>query len=356
MARVTIPLIPLHQLTPGQYADFFVVLATKRKGTTREGKPYYSCQFRDARRAAAAMIWGDSPWFEACEREWLEGQFYKLRAVYSEHERYGPQVELHNIRVVNGVDKEEGFDPAQIVESSRQDSDALFNELIQLVDGQIKDEPLGRLALALLRRFEDPIKELPASERTFYPFRGGWLEHVCSVTKTCLMLADHYVAKHPELSPPLNRDLVVAGAVLHDLGRVIELNDGAAQVAQGVAQVAQGVVGAGQGTPQPTVPGKLFGHVLLGRDLVRDAAREIEGLNPELVQLLEHMILSHLTLPEWGSPRLPLIPEVLILHHADDLDAKMEMYARCLSRDATPGPFTARDPILNKPLLKRRSV
>jgi 3'-5' exoribonuclease len=95
---------------------------------------------------------------------------------------------------------------------------------------------------------------------------------------------------------------------------------------------------------------------MLGRDLVRDAAREQGDVNAELVQMLEHVIVAHLTLPEWGSLRLPLIPEVLILHHADDLDAKLEMYARCLSRDTAPGPFTDRDPVLNRQLLKGRSV
>ena len=90
--------------------------------------------------------------------------------------------------------------------------------------------------------------------------------------------------------------------------------------------------------------GRLFGHLFLGRDLVRDAAREQGDVNPELLRLLEHLIVTHLNLPEWGSPRLPLIPEVLILHHADDLDAKMEMYVRCLTRRPGAGPFTERDP------------
>src|SRR5262249_37256070 len=141
----------------------------------------------------------------------------------------------------------------------------------------------------------------------------------------------------PELRPPLNRDLVVAGAVLHDIGRVAELNEDPV-------------------VPQPTVPGRLFGHLFLGRDLVRDAAREQGDVNPDLVQLLEHLVVTHLALPEWGSPRLPLIPEALILHHADDLDAKMEVYVRCLRNDQAAGPFTDRDPLLNRHLYKGRNV
>ena len=152
----------------------------------------------------------------------------------------------------------------------------------------------------------------------------------------CLVLADKYIAHYRELTPPLNRDLVIAGAVLHDLGRAAELDDAV--------------------PAHPTVPGRLLGHLFLGRDLVRDAAREQGDVNPELVQLLEHLIVSHLNLPEWGSPRLPLIPESLILHHADDLDAKLEMYARCLTRDTAAGPFTARDPVLGRQLYKGRTV
>jgi 3'-5' exoribonuclease len=100
----------------------------------------------------------------------------------------------------------------------------------------------------------------------------------------------------------------------------------------------------------------LFGHLLLGRDLVRDAARAQGDVNPELLRLLEHVLLSYLALPEWGSPRLPLVPEALILHHADDLDAKLEMYVRCLTRDRAEGPLTDRDPVLNRQLFKGRGV
>ncbi len=337
MSRPKIPVLPLHALTPGQFADCFVQLVERAKGATREGKPFYSCRFRDGKRTVSSMIWADGPWYEACERDWRERQFYKVRALYSEHERYGPQIEIHNLRPVAEEDKKEGFDPSQMVESSRFNSEALFRELVQLVEKEIQDVPLRRLVQTLLEKFATTLKELPATEKQFYPFRGGWIEHTLSVARTCIMLADHYLAHYSQLQPPLNRDLVVAAAALHDIGRVAELGqDGAA--------------------PQPTIPGRLFGHLLLGRDLVRDTARELGDVNPELVQLLEHLVLTHLALPEWGSPRLPLIPECLILHHADDLDAKLEMYVRCLSRDQNSGPFTARDPILGRPLLKQRTV
>ena len=114
------------------------------------------------------------------------------------------------------------------------------------------------------------------------------------MTRSAVQLAERYAAHYTELKPPLNRDLVAAGAILHDIGRVLEFGDEAA-------------------APSVTVPGRLAGHLLLGRDLVRDAARELGDVNPELVQILEHIVLTHLGLPEWGSPRLPLVPECA--HH-----------------------------------------
>ena len=215
----------------------------------------------------------------------------------------------------------------------------MFAELRALAEAEVADEPLRTLVLRLLDEHADALKALPAHPRAYFPFPGGWLEHTLSVSRSALMLADRYIAHYPELTPPLNRDLIAAGAVLHEIGRVSEL-----------------VVGEPGLPAEPTIPGHLLGHHFLGRDLVRDAARELPDLNPELGLLLEHVIVTHLTRPEWGSPRLPAIPEVLILHHADDLDAKLEMYARCLTRDTADGPFTDADPVLKKPLLKQRSV
>jgi 3'-5' exoribonuclease len=337
VARPKPTLARLSELVPGQHADFFALLADKTRGLTRDNKPFYTCRFRDARRTATVMVWADAPQFEACERDWQPSQFYKLRATFGEHERYGPQLDLEMIRPVTEADHADGFDPAQFVERSRFDPEVMFAELKSLAEAHVADQPLRRLVLTLLERHAEAFKRRPASQGKFYPFVGGLLEHTLSVTRSCLALADRYASYYSELRPPLNRDVIVAGAILHDVGRVVEFGEDVQ-------------------TAQPTIPGRLFGHLFLGRDLVRDAARELGDVNPELLQLLEHVIVSHLNLPEWGSPRQPLIPEVLIVHHADDLDAKLEMYARCLSRDQAVGPFTDRDPVLNRQLFKGRSV
>ena len=336
MPKTKPPILRFHELEPGQTADFFALLAERIRSATRDGKPFFNCRFRDARRTASYMVWSDNGLFESCRDDWKEGQCFKIRATFGEHERYGPQIDIHAIRPVKDEDRADGFDPGEFVASTRFDSEAMFAELRELAEKEIADEPLRKLVLSLLDQHSERLKALPATIRHFHPFRGGWLEHTLSVAKNCLLIADRYRAHYPELNPPLNRDLLLAGAILHDIGRVAEFDDG--------------------NPPQPTIIGRLAGHLFLGRDLVRGAARDVPDLNSELLQLLEHLIITHLNLPEWGSPRLPLIPESLILHHVDDMDAKLEMYIRCLTNDRSDGPFTDRDPVLNRQLYKGRTV
>lgn len=337
MARPKPVLARLHELTPGQHADFFALLAERNKSATRDGKPFYTCRFRDLKRTVGFMVWADGGFYDQCESDWKVGQFFKIRGTFGEHDRYGLQIDVQQIRLAADADRADGFDPAEFVEGSRFDAEAMLAELKAEVETHIADEPLRRLVLTILERHAEPLKRLPATQRHFYPFPGGLLEHTLSVTRSCIDLAERYAARYPDLKPPLNRDLVAAGAVLHDIGRVLELTDDLLDVRR-------------------TGPGGLLGHLFLGQNLVRDTARELGDVNPELVLLLEHLVISHLNHPEWGSPRLPLLPECLILHHADDLDAKLEMYARCLTKDKTDGPFTDRDPALGRQLFKGRSV
>jgi 3'-5' exoribonuclease len=349
MPRSKPSLTRVSELASGQLADFFALLSERSKRETRDGKPFYSCRFRDSRRTATFMVWADGGWFETCERDWREGQFFKIRGLYGEHDKYGPQIDIHNIRLVSETDRADGFNPADFIDRTRRDPEAMFLELRGLAEKHIADKQLQRLVVTLLDRHADALKQLPATTRHFYPYPGGLLEHTLSVTHTCLLLAEKYTADLFS-SPPLgegkgggqtalNKDLVVAGAILHDIGRVLEFTS--PEEGSGLAA-------------QRTVPGHLVGPLFLGRDLVRDTARELGDVNPELLQLLEHLIVAHLNLLERDSPRQPMVPECLILHHADALDAYMEMYARCLAKDNEPGPFTTRDPILGRRLYKGR--
>lgn len=326
------PLVRLSDLAPDQLGDFFAMLSERTRGQRKDGKPYYTCRFRDARRTASFMVWSDGSWFETCDKKWREGQFFKIRAKYGEHPSYGPQLDIANIRPATEADHADGFQPLDFVEKSNYDVVAMYKELLSIAESHIADEALRRLVLAVLSRHAERLKYLPATTKHFYPFAGGLIEHILSVTHTCILLLDKY-ATHYQEGPRLNRDLVIAGAMLHDVGRCLEYEGDVAHV-------------------QRSVPGQLLGHLFLGRDTVRDTARELGDVDPETMQLLEHIIVTHLALPEWGSPRLPVIPECLIIHHADDLDAKLEMYMRCLRKDTDAGPFTVRDPILGRQLFK----
>ena len=335
-----LPLVKLGEMKPNELADCFAQLAEKTHRSTRDGKPFYSCRFRDPRRTASIMVWADSELFEECQTQWQVGQYFKIRGTFSEHPKYGSQIDAEQVRPVGENDRsEDGFTELDFMERSRFDPAAMLAELDALVVAEIGDEPLRGLVQKLLHAHAAALKLLPASARHYYPFAGGWLEHTLNVARNCVWLSAGYAKQFPDLRPALNRDLVIAGAVLHDIGRVKELGTGL------------------PGQPvRPGVTGELFGHLFLAYDMIRAAARDVPELNPELLELLLHVVVTHLRIPEWGSPRLPCIPEVLIVHHADDLDAKFEMYARCLTKDMSEGPFTERDPVLGRPLLKQRTV
>ncbi|MSR52407.1 MAG: HD domain-containing protein [Gemmataceae bacterium] len=333
-------IVRLSDLKKGERGTFFVQLADKAKGATHKGNPFFACKFRDLRRTATYMVWGDGPHYATCATDWQPGQFFKMHAAFNEHEKYGGQLEVLKIRPTEDRDAVDGFDPKELVEQARREPDEVLKDLRAFIEATIGDEPLKKLTLGILEVHAEKLKPLPASDRRFYPYPGGWLEHVESVSRNAVWLAQQYRDRFLKLKPPINVDLVASGAVLHDIGRVLEFAPSTTLLEP----------------VEYSIDGRLFGHLFLGRDLVRDAAKAQGDVNPELLRLLEHIIITHLRHPEWGSPKLPMIPEVLILHHADDLDAKMEMYTRCLIRDASDGPFTERDPMLGQTLLKRREV
>ena len=326
-------MVRLSQLQPGQSGDCYALLVAKERGKTREGKPYYRVSFRDSERTATAMIWNDSTWFAQCDEEWKEEEFYKLRCVYTETQ-YGPQIEIDLIREVTPDDQSQGFDMRDFCPATKFDVEEMFAELVALATEHISETALGRLVLEILDEHKEEIKHTSAAARYHHAFQGGYLEHTLSVTRTAVYFADKYGDYYPDLNPPLSKSLVVAGAVLHDIGKIQELEC------------------RPQGT-RYTAHGRLIGHILLGRDLVREKAAEIPDLEPETQLRLEHIIVSHQNLPEWGSPIAPHTPEALLVHFADDLDAKFHEIAVSLREESTTDEeFTSRDNALRRRIFR----
>src|SRR3954470_967321 len=98
MSRGKPPIMPLSAMESGQWGDCFVLLTERKTGKAANGKPFFTCRFRDAARVATYMVWGDGPHYADCEQRWQVGRCYKLRCVYGEHEKYGPQVEVQQVR------------------------------------------------------------------------------------------------------------------------------------------------------------------------------------------------------------------------------------------------------------------
>jgi 3'-5' exoribonuclease len=318
-------IVPLAELAEGQEADFFALLSDKQELATRDGKPYYRVAFRDAKREVGFPIWSDSPLAADCRERWKTGQFYKLRAVLR-RSNFGLQLEIRKIRPVEEGDSEAGFDPRMCLPTSRFDPHAMLAELQTTAKERIADAALRQLVLDILDAHAEPLLGLPAAKRHHHAFLGGWLEHVLNVTRTCSFLADQYAKLYADMVPPLDTDVVIAAAELHDIGKLREL-------------------AVGPGGAEYTAAGSLIGHVLQGRDIVREmaAGREVD---PEKLLRLEHAIIAHQRLPEWGAPKPPMTPEALIVHYADDLDAKLQMMVTALNDDTTEGPVTSRRNIL----------
>ena len=173
---------------------------------------------------------------------------------------------------------------------------------------------------------------LPAATHNHHAYVGGYLEHVLSVTKTALYFAEKYGEYYAEMRPPLSKDLVVAGAILHDIGKLREIEET--------------TTGA-----EYTDSGNLIGHILQGRDIVREAAagRNLPG---DTLLRLEHIIVAHQRLPEWGSPKPPMTPEALLVHFADDADAKMNMMAAVIRDDTSGQNVTSKKNLLYQKVYK----
>lgn len=308
----------LSELQHGQSADFFAQLFRKDAATTRQGRPFFNVQFRDNRRQASSKIWEGSPHELACRDQWKVGHFYKIRGTFQET-AYGSQIEILRIRVVEDADAESGFDPLLCQPVAENNSAEMFDHLLDLVDREITTPELKKLVTAIFEQNRERLEALPGAVHHHHAYAGGFLEHVYSVSRNVLYLIDTYRGHHASLRDNLTRQLAVAGSLLHDIGKLSELD-------------------AEAGNTAYTTAGELIGHIALGRDIVRDMAKQLEIEAPWLIRL-EHLVLSHQGSPQHGSPKQPMTWEANLVFWADELDGNIYRLAQTFEQSETNDPI-----------------
>jgi len=309
------------ELRHGQIADFFAQLIQKESVLKRDGRPYFSLVFRDAARDVRAAIWEGSSLEAECREKWSVGEFYKIRARFDEA-MLGGSIRIERLRPIESKDYENGFSPELCVPQSSHDTEDLFEALLQLANSKLQTEDLKQLIVAILEDQAEPLCHLPASLRHHHIYRGGYIEHVFSVTTLVIRLIELYRGQHEPLRDPLTCDLAIGGAMVHDLGKLVELD-------------------SNSGYTTYSTPGELVGHVVLGRDLIRDAAKRLD-LDPAWLVRLEHVVLSHQLGPNHGSPKSPMTWEAHLVAWADELDGKIFRLAQAWE-DIPAGPSSLRD-------------
>ena len=217
------------------------------------------------------------------------------------------QFKIDRIRHIND---EDDVDMSMLVPCAPIDPIAAYDELYQIAQN-FKDDDLRRLVQYLLRENRESLLLFPAGVKLHHATRGGLLHHTLSVV--------HLAQSIVTLYPWLNADLLLAGATLHDIGKLVELDTG-----------SLGLAGA------YTPAGQLLGHISIGMSMVAQAA-EVTMVPASTAMLVEHMLLSHHGNPEYGSPRLPMIPEAEVLSVCDLLDSRMYEMRTALDGVASGG-------------------
>ncbi|SDI84390.1 3'-5' exoribonuclease YhaM [Natribacillus halophilus] len=298
----------IHYVKVGDKIERHLLIRQATRGIASNGKPFLTLRLSDDSGDIEAKLWAIKPEDEQTYRGktivHVKGEVFDYRGRL--------QLKIARIRP---ADEQEQVTITDLVPSAPLEKHDMLEQVNQFVF-DIENAKVQRITRYLLKKYQGAFLEMPAATRNHHEFMSGLAYHVVSMLQIAKALVPLY--------PSLNKDLLYAGVILHDLGKVRELS--------------------GPIDTEYTPEGKLIGHISIVASDIRRAAEElnIEGEEPVL---LEHIALSHHGKGEWGSPKPPLLPEAEILHYIDNLDAKMNMMEQALDKTAA-GQFSERIPAL----------
>ena len=298
----------------------FFLCARKERRTGRSG-PFLVLVLQDATGEIDAKVFQD---VEVSSQQFDTGEFV---AVQAKGNVFNGRTELvvDRIRRVIPGDAALGFREEECVPSSPRPVEEMWAELEQRI-ASVEFAPLRTLLTSIVHQHADKLRIWPAARQIHHAYRSGLLEHVLKIMDLAVFMAGTY---------GLRRDLVIAGALLHDIGKLEELSYNVAI--------------------DYSLEGNLVGHIVIGATMLREALRDHPDVPREMALELEHLILSHHGQKDMGSPVAPMTPEAFILAAADDLDAKMHQIRRHLDTDTGSGRFTSYHRYLERVLLKPTS-
>jgi 3'-5' exoribonuclease len=294
----------------------FVVVAKQIK-PKKTGEPYLALTLGDRSGQLEAKMWDNvDDVLDAFEQD----DFLKVKGLINKYKQRF-QLTIHKLRKLGEAEIE--FD--DYLPKTTKDIDALWQTLADFV-ATFQNTHLKALVQAFM---SDPeisaaYRSAPAAKTLHHAYIGGLLDHVVSLFRSCDLMCRNY--------PQVNRDLLLTGAFLHDIGKIHELTF--------------------KRSFSYTTKGQLLGHMIIELEMLQAKLALVPGFPGEMKTMLEHLIISHHGEYEFGSPKLPMFPEALMLHYLDDLDSKMEAMRAHFEREAIlDGPWTSYNPSLGRPLL-----
>ncbi len=288
----------------GEQIDLFLLIKNSTKGIASNGKPFLTLIFQDQSGEIEAKLWDVS---DGDEKSFVPETIVKVTGDILNY-RGRNQLRIRQIRPALPT---ENVKLADFLETAPISTEEMSSKLTQYIF-EMKNPNIQRITRHLLKKYQKDFLEYPAATKNHHEFVSGLAFHVISMLDLAKEIARLY--------PSLDKDLLYAGVILHDLGKVIELSGPISTVY--------------------TLEGNLLGHISIMVNEIGKAADEL-SITGEEVLILQHLVLSHHGKAEWGSPKPPLIKEAEILHYIDNLDAKMNMLDRALDK-VKPGEFTER--------------